>query len=303
MANPDWDPNLLLVSLIITVALNLTVFLIAFSLQTDVLTDLTGSVNYILVAVICLIINGTYGARQIGTVICIVVARVYLGSFLFYRASSRKGDARFDQIRSNFIYFGAFWLFQIVWVFGTSLPVVYVLSRTSDTDIEIADIVSFAAFGIGFFFQSVGDIQKFRFKASGQKGIMKSGLWSISRHPNYFGEILMWFSIFALSIIQVDVSGDPFWWIVVNAFCPVFTTFILLFGSGMPTAEGAGLRRIAERGDLEEWTEYADETSPLIPCPCYKPIPDFIKLLFCCEFPIYKYDPEKSNRSYSSQVA
>jgi len=299
MSNPSWDSNLLLISLIITVALNGSVFLIAYFFQTDVLTDLTGSVNYIIVAVICFLVNGEMGTRQIGITTCIVVARVYLGCFLFYRASMRSGDSRFDGIRSNFLQFGTFWLFQIIWVWGTSLPVVYILSRTHDVDAKFPDFIAFAAFAIGFLFQSVGDIQKFRFKSSGQKGIMKTGLWSLSRHPNYFGEILMWYSIYAVSLIQWEASDDEFWWIIVNAFCPFFTTMILLFFSGMPTAEGSSLRRIAERGDLEEWNKYADETSPLIPWPCYRPIPDFLKLLCCCEFPMYKYNP-KLNARYSS---
>lgn len=302
MSNPDWDPNLLLISLIITVGLNVTVFLIAFTFQTDVLTDLTGSVNYIIVALACLFINGELGSRQIGVTACICVARIYLGSYLFYRASSRKGDARFDEIRDKFFIFGTFWLFQIIWVWGTSLPIVYVLSRKTETNASVPDYISFALFAIGFFFQAVGDIQKFRFKSSGKKGIMKSGLWSISRHPNYFGEILMWYSMYAVSIIQLDKLDDSWWWILINAFCPVFTTLILLFFSGMPTAEGAALKRLADRGDLEEWNKYADETSPLIPWPCYRPVPDFLKLLLCCEFPMYKYNPKLLPRESSTQA-
>lgn len=300
MSNPSWDPDLLLVSLIITVALNVGVFLIAYTFQTDVLTDLTGSVNYIIVAVICLIVNGTMGGRQIGITICIVLARTYLGGFLFYRAYSRDGDARFDGIRQNFLQFGTFWFFQIIWVWGTSLPVVYVLAKSNNVDLTTADYIAFPLFAIGLFFQSVGDIQKFKFKSSGGRGIMKTGLWSLSRHPNYFGEILMWYSIYAISVIQWEQSDEDWYWILINAFCPFFTTLILLFASGMPTAEGAALRRIADRGDLPEWEAYASETSPLIPFPCYRPIPDFIKLLCCCEFPMYKYKEEEMNSRYSS---
>jgi len=291
MANPSWDPNLLFISLFITVGLNLSVFLIAYTFQTDVLTDLTGSLNYIILAISCLVINGEYGTRQIGVVACMCAARTYLGLFLCYRASARSGDARFDNIRPYFFRFLCFWIFQILWVYGTSLPIIYVLSRTSDVDATIADIIAFGCFVVGLIFQSVGDLQKFKFKASGGKGIMKTGLWSISRHPNYFGEFVMWFSVFALFLIQWFQSDDQWWWILVAAISPLWTSYILLFLSGMPTAEGKGLRRIADRGDLEDWNKYASETSPLIPVPGYSQVPPILKYLCCCEFPMYQYKP------------
>lgn len=294
MGNPEWDVNLLLISLIISVGLNYIVFILAFILQTDVFTDFTGSVTYITVCLVTLFLNDNFYERQIIVTACIIAARVYLGLFLGYRAHQRSGDKRFDEIRPYFWKFFIFWTFQIVWAMLTLLPVIYVNSRQSETDLYIMDYVILAFFAIGLTFQVLGDIQKFIFKNSGSKGIMVTGVWSLTRHPNYFGEMCMWWSVYAFSVVQWYLTDqDDFYWIIITVLSPLFTMCILLFASGIPTAEGKALKRIEKRGALDDWNEYASKTPPVIPCCCYENLPSFIKSIFCCEFEMYQYRGEE----------
>ena len=73
MGNPSWDPNLLLVSFIISAGLNYLVFIVAYILQTDIFTDFTGSVTYISVAVVTLMLNDNYFERQVLFTVCVTL--------------------------------------------------------------------------------------------------------------------------------------------------------------------------------------------------------------------------------------
>jgi len=86
---------------------------------------------------------------------------------------------------------------------------------------------------------------------------------------------------------------DDFYWIIITVLSPLFTMTILLFASGIPTAEGKALKRIEKRGALDDWNEYAAKTPPVIPCCGYEILPSCIKSTFCCEFEMYQYRGEE----------
>lgn len=287
----SWDPYLLWTSFAVTSVLNIVFFLIAYTFQTDVLTDLTGSISYIAIALYTFFLQDTYTERQWIATFLLVGARVYLGGFLFYRASQRSGDSRFDNIRDKFCKFMIFWIFQILWTYITSLPLIYINAEVSNS-LQTGDFIAMTCFVIGMLFEIIGDLQKNSFKSNGGKGVFTGGLWVFTRHPNYFGEMLMFWSLFGFSVVQHMQLDDKFWWIIVNILSPVFTMIILLFGSGMPTAEGSALKRFEKRGLLEDWNEYARNTPPIIPLSCcYGSLPGAIKWLCCCEFGMYKWKP------------
>jgi steroid 5-alpha reductase family enzyme len=83
---------------------------------------------------------------------------------------------------------------------------------------------------IGFLFQSIGDYQLAQFVKTKRPGeIMQKGLWKYSRHPNYFGEILMWWGIYGI-VLQLPNSG----WTIIS---PITITLLLVFVSGVPMLE------------------------------------------------------------------
>ena len=105
---------------------------------------------------------------------------------------------------------------------------------------------------IGFYFEAVGDWQLEVFKKNpNNKGkIMTEGLWKYTRHPNYFGEAVMWWGIYILS----RASGAPFWVII----SPAVITYLLVFVSGVPMLERAMIKRPG-------FKEYAEKTSVFVP--------------------------------------
>jgi len=130
-------------------------------------------------------------------------------------------------------------------------------------------MVSLGVFLFGFLFQVVADTQKYSFRADpvNKDTFMSTGLWSISRHPNFFGEITMWWGAFLGAVPTIVAADSPGlgWWTIIS---PLFTMVILLFGSGVPQAEGAALSRYHKTAEgAAAWADYRAQTSPIVPLP------------------------------------
>lgn len=147
------DEHYFLICLIVTVAMQLICFAIAYSLRIDKITDLAGSTNFILIALLSFFLEGTYHTRQIVLTTLLCVTRAELAGFLLWRVLSRKKDARFDEMRAKFFAFLGFWVFQMVWAFGTSLPVIFVNGDDRNPGLEGWDYAGWALFAVGFVVQ------------------------------------------------------------------------------------------------------------------------------------------------------
>lgn len=284
---------------IVTVLMQLSFFAIAYGCKFDLVTDFAGSTNFIILAVMSLLLGGNYGYRQIALTALLCFSRCWLAGFLLVRVCNRKKDARFDEVRGDFFKFLIFWIFQMVWAFTVSLPVVYVNSRNGSMDdkLEVADVIGWVLFVGAIGVQVTADVQKYQFRADPKnKGMFCSvGLWRWSRHPNYYGEIVMWWGAFiaAIPLIrQAHGSAAAAGW--ASILSPLFTMLILLFGTGLPTAEGTNLDRYYRNGHGKEWEAYADKTAPLVLMPncLYHALPWFFKSAFCCEFDFLRYRKE-----------
>jgi len=292
------DTNNLSICAIVTVAMQFSFFLVACTCKFDKVTDFAGGTNFVVLAVLTMVLAGTYQWRQIVATVCVVAWGLRLSGYLLYRIIKIGEDDRFDDKRSDPLKFAGFWIFQAVWVFTVSLPVIFVNAPSSATvlsedAVTPMDIVGLAFFAIGLLIETISDQQKFSFRNDpANKGKWcEVGLWKISRHPNYFGEISLWIGLFILST-SICIGGQ---W--AGVLSPLFTASILLFLSGIPLLE----KKSDERHRMKEsYLEFKKKTSPLIPLPTslYAVLPNFIKGIFCCEFPFYNYlDDDNNERS------
>ena len=285
------------IALAITIAFQLLCFLVAATCKFDLLTDLAGSSNFVALALISLGVRGAFTTRQIVLTTLVSATRLELAIFLLVRVCVRKKDSRFDETREKCCKFLAFWIGQMMWVWVCMLPVVFINSvpATTDPALNAADYVAWALIILGFIFQVAADVHKYLFKndPANKDAICDKGLWGVSRHPNYFGEMMIWWGVFIGGIPLFLPPGNAAWWATVVS--PIFTMVILLGGSGIPTSEGKNLARFYKNPKKrDDYAAYHRRTSPVMPCcpSCYDRLPMCVKAAFCCEFPCYQYREE-----------
>lgn len=281
---------MLLLGFGISVVMQCSFFAVAFLCQFDKVTDLAGTLNFFVLAIVSFVVQGIYSSRTILATSLVCVWAVRLGSYLLARVISRGKDERFDEIRSDCLRFFGFWVFQIIWVFIVSVPVLLINSADDEDGVAAfgtaGDIVGVVFWALGFVIECVADFSKDAFyKDKSKRGtLLRTGVWKYSRHPNYFGEILCWTGIFLLSLAPAAVDGQR--WIYVGVVSPLITFVLLMFISGVPPAED----RYDSRFGLDpSYLEYKQCTSPLILMPpsIYGKLPDVIKTVFFLEFPMY----------------
>ncbi|EKM81967.1 hypothetical protein AGABI1DRAFT_70541 [Agaricus bisporus var. burnettii JB137-S8] len=313
------DRFYLLLTFLVTVGWQLSGFAIAYTLKVDKITDFTGGSNFFVLALLSLLIGNTFYARNIVASALVMVWAVRIASFLLFRVIKTGRDARFDNIRSHIFKFLGFWIGQILWVWTVSLPVV-ILNSPAVSDKRIGgdnpkfgtgrDIAGIIIWALGFSVEAVADQQKYYYKSRNKipKGLPTNrGLWAWSRHPPYFGEMLCWWGIWMICISPATNGSLPtssksaLYGSVVS---PLLTFIILMFGSGLPTAEKPTAKRfflLSNGRDTQyasawkHYQEYLQNTSILIPIPpsIYGPLPRIIKRTILMDFPMYSFSEEK----------
>ncbi|KAH7399360.1 hypothetical protein BKA66DRAFT_161793 [Pyrenochaeta sp. MPI-SDFR-AT-0127] len=301
------DNYFLAITFLITVAYQLFFFAIAFSFKFDKLTDFAGGTNFILLAILTLAFSeNRNNVRNIVTSIFIIVWAARLSGFLLFRILKTGKDDRFDDKRDKFWSFLGFWVFQMFWVWTVSLPVT-ILNSPNVTQFDQPgfgtgrDIAGIILWSIGFIMESVSDIQKYRFRnAHGSDGaVCDVGFFAWTRHPNYFGEIIIQFGIFTIAVSPAAygyVSGGAYAALYASILGPFFLTLLLMFVSGLTLQERPGAKKRYEKGiKWPAYERYLHRTSILVPFPpqLYAKMPVILKRTVFLEFPIYVFDPAK----------
>ncbi|CAK8990024.1 unnamed protein product [Durusdinium trenchii] len=208
----------------------------AWPQRSEKLYDASGSLTHLALILTALLLEPLKSPRQILLSLCAVVWCTRLGTFLFNRIAQDGKDTRFTELKKNFWTFSIAWNFQVLWVFLLQLPVTLVNSVPQPA-LGILDLLGLSMWCVGFLTEAVADGQKFAFrgKAENRKKFIKSGLWRFSRHPNYFGEILMWLGLCTSFMSCVTSGSQLLVWI-----SPAFNALLLLRVSGVPMLEKAG---------------------------------------------------------------
>lgn len=192
----------------------------------------------------------SFSPRQRLLTSALTVWAIRLGSFLVERAIRAGGDSRFDKVKHQPGTFFAFWMIQALWVLLIGLPVylVNVGPPRLHPALTFRDYASFGLYASALLLEIAADRQKTAWRrAKENKGheekFITSGLWSISRHPNYVGEVGVWVGIWALSTASLQTSHYPKGTVALAAVSPLFTYFLLRHVSGVPPLERAAEKK------------------------------------------------------------
>ena len=233
-------------------------FIPAYLLQTEKFFDLTGSITYISVTAIAIIFGTGVDGRSILLATLVIIWAIRLGMFLFRRIQKAGKDDRFDEIKPSFIRFLNVWTIQGLWVTFTLAAALVAITTANKKELDIFAILGLLVWIIGFAIEVAADSQKSRFNANpDNKGrFIQTGLWSRSRHPNYFGEIMLWVGI---AMIALPVLHGWQW---VALISPLFVTLLLTRVSGIPLLEKKADKKW---GGQDEYETYKKKTPILIP--------------------------------------
>jgi len=256
--------SLFLLCTVIIFFLQWIVFIPSYLLSTEHFFDLTGSFTFITVSILAFLINDSKNSRQLIVLILIIIWALRLGSFLFLRIRKAGEDSRFTTIKKDFLVFFLTWNLQGLWVLFTLFGALTILTSNNNQNFGILDIIGVLIWVIGFLIEVVSDRQKSEFKShvSNDGKFIQAGLWKYSRHPNYFGEILIWTGI---AIIGISVYSGFGW---LGFISPFFVFVMLNYISGVRLLE----KQADERWDLDnDYQLYKSKTPVLFP---YKLIKD-----------------------------
>ena len=241
-------------------AVQVLVYIPSAIARTERFFDATGSATFILVTLGVTLLSPSPDARSLALAAMVIIWAARLGSFLFIRIHRSGSDDRFDDIKVHPLSFLRVWIMQGLWVSITAAAAWIAMAT------EPADRVSFDVFAgigiviwiVGMLIEVVADLQKNAFKADpANKGrFIRTGLWSRSRHPNYFGEILAWVGV---AIVAAPVFEGWQW---IGLLSPVFVILLLTRVSGIPLLEKKADKRWGGDADYEA---YKTATPVLVP--------------------------------------
>jgi len=269
------------ITAIITFAWQFGFYIPAAICKFDKVTDLAYGSNFVALALITFFLKETFFIRQIIITIFVILWGIRLASYLFYRILKIGQDHRFEGTRESPIRFAIWFFFQFLTIWLIALPYTFLNANGTDAPLAWNDYFGWALFVIGFFCEALADQQKFIFKNNpeNKNHWTDVGIWKLSRHPNYFGEIILWWGIFASCASVLST------WQFFVAVGPLFLTSILVFGSGIPTTEKSTDKRFWDNEEYQEWKSKTPVLIPFIPG-VFGGIP---KKIFCCEWGMYNY--------------
>ena len=258
-----FDIPLILFCVGVSFLIHWVAFIPAFIYKTERFFDLVGSITN--TSVICLAlyykldsIDFSLDIRSIVICVAVVVWAVRLGVFLFSRIIADGKDRRFDEIKLSFSQSLMTWTLSAFWVSITTLAAVTSISSVDIYEIDVFLYTGLMLWLLGLLIEITADHQKRKFKAdlSNRDKFISTGLWSVSRHPNYVGEITLWVGVFVMAV--PTLVGIQF----IVAISPLFVYLLLTRISGVNLLE-----KIADEkwGHLESYAKYKSDTPVLFP--------------------------------------
>lgn len=234
-------------------------FVISVIKQRNDVADIAWGLGFILTAWCSFFLSENPGARGLLLSILISIWGTRLAWHIYMRQRGRGEDKRYASWRKKWnklFYLRSYlqiYLLQGLLIFLIATPVLMIMNHTKISQFGLLDWVGLALWCVGFYFEARADAQLARFvKDPTQKGkILQSGLWKYSRHPNYFGEVLLWWGIFLIALGSAPVYA---------IIGPLTITILILYVSGIPLLEKTYAGNPA-------YEDYKKRTSVFFPLP------------------------------------
>lgn len=235
-------------------------FMISHQKENLGLVDIAWGGGFVVVAWLGLLLTAHITPEQVLILILVTVWGLRLAIHLGKRNWHAPEDYRYVQMRkrwgTSFVGLKSFlnvFFLQGVLLFIIALPISHTFAKEQvSNSLQWWQVLGVIVWLIGFIFEVGGDYQLTQFKSrSENKGkLLTSGLWSLTRHPNYFGEALSWWGIFLIALEQLTDG-----WVIVS---PIIITLLLLYVSGVPLLEN-------KYKDRKDFQEYAQKTAKFVP--------------------------------------
>lgn len=245
---------------ILAFLVNWLAFVPAYLFQTERYFDLIGSITYLSLVLVALILRGEVDSRALLLGGLVTVWAVRLGSFLFRRISQDGSDRRFDALKPSLVRFLTTWTLQGLWVLITLSCALAAMTATRSRPLGLVAILGTVVWAAGLAIETRADREKRRFRSdpANRDRFIRSGIWAWSRHPNYFGEITLWIGV---ALIALPVLAG---WQYVTLISPAFVYILLTRISGIPLLEA---RAASNWGNEPEYRAYRERTPVLFPRP------------------------------------
>ena len=232
-------------------------YVIAQIIKNNSIIDIGWGLGFLTISTVLLLSNGNLDIKDFLITSLIALWGLRLSIHIFLRNAGKGEDYRYAEWRKDWgdkAALNAFYrvfLLQGILILIIALPILFVFNST-DSEFYPTTILGVIIFFTGFLFESTADIQLYTFKEKRvNKGkIIKTGLWKITRHPNYFGEAVLWWGIFILSIDS--------YLSLIGIVSPLLLNFLLIKVSGIPLLE-------KKYEGNREWEEYKKMTPAFIP--------------------------------------
>jgi steroid 5-alpha reductase family enzyme len=251
----------LLTTFLLIFTIQIGFFIFALAQKTDKFTDLAYGLTFVVVAWFALLTHPPVTADKLTLTLMVTLWGARLATYLFYRILKIGRDTRFDTIRHDPIKFGSFWLLQAVSIFVISLAFLLFLSLSSPAPNQLILQLGTAISLLGIILEAFADWQKFVFKLDpkNKNAFIQIGLWRFARHPNYFGEMLVWWGLYIATSTALSPMAA-----LTALLSPLWITTLLLFISGIPTLEKRYDQKYRNNPDYQQ---YKQRTNLLIPLP------------------------------------
>ena len=234
------------------------IFIPSFAFHTEHYFDLTGSISYLAVILFALANKPGQDLRAILLCSLVIIWAIRLGSFLFTRVKKDGKDNRFTIMKTKFWWFLMTWTIGGLWVLFTLAAALAAITSNVTATFGAPALIGLLLWIFGFSIEVIADKQKtvFRSKKENEQLFIRTGLWKWSRHPNYLGEITLWFGV---ALIAYPVLSG---WQLLTLISPLFVYILLTRVSGINILEARADKKW--ENDMD-YIQYKKSTPILFP--------------------------------------